>query len=109
MINDLKIENDTATVPGSSVGEVLYNLKVGKDFPIQPKSRVHEKKFTTGKFKIFSRQRRKASTYIEKFRILFFLVLAGGGGVDLPGNRYTLNTVPLCCKGKWNGLTNTLF
>ena len=38
--------------------EVLYNLKVGKDFPIQPKSRVHEKNFTTGKFKIFSRQRK---------------------------------------------------
>lgn len=37
--------------------EVLYNLKVG---PIQPKSRVHEKKFTTGKFKIFSRQRKES-------------------------------------------------
>ena len=40
--------------------EVLYNLKVGKDFPIQPKSRVHEKNFTTGKFKIFSRQRKES-------------------------------------------------
>lgn len=33
---------------------------MGKDFPIQPKSRVHEKKFTTGKFKIFSRQRKES-------------------------------------------------
>ena len=48
--------------------EVLYNLKVGKDFPIQPKSRVHEKKFTTGKFKTFSRQRKESEMTNDKRR-----------------------------------------
>lgn len=43
--HDLKIKNETTKVPGSTVGEVLYNLKVGEAFLIPPQIQSPWKKF----------------------------------------------------------------